>query len=176
MITLFNAPEPARKAVSADGASVPIEQLVEEVYAWANPQAQDHMLAKLVGKVYETAPPPIKIRMLEQLLRPAGLLSLIAVANGVFARIRFRGGWPEARLQLDDLQTIQASDIVALVEHVVQMGGAALDGLGDVLLCAPDLAGSGAAAVLVRILQQRAGEHRSQDRLTEQPISLYAAL
>ena len=73
-----------RAPAAPERAPIPIEQLVQEVYACAPPQAQEHMLAQLVGKIYEVAPAPLQTRLLEQLLRPVGVLSLMAIANGIY--------------------------------------------------------------------------------------------
>jgi hypothetical protein len=42
-----------------------------------------------MGQVYESASPSLRTRMLEPLMHPLGVLSLMAVANGAFAGIRF---------------------------------------------------------------------------------------
>ena len=144
-------------------ASIPIEQLVQEVYAASAPQAQERMLAQLVGRVYEAAPVPLQTRLLEQLLRPVGVLSLIAIANGIFAKIRFRGGLPDPGISPADVQSVRPGDVVALVEHALQVSGAALNGLTLVLLYSPSLAGSGAAAVLLALLLQRTQHRRAGD-------------
>src|SRR4051812_18284202 len=39
-------------------------------------------IAQLVGQVYEIAPPAERSRLLEHLLKPLGVLSLVAIANG----------------------------------------------------------------------------------------------
>jgi hypothetical protein len=51
--------------VSSGWAPIPIEQLVQEVYGSSVPDTQERILARLVDKVYETAPPPIRTRLLE---------------------------------------------------------------------------------------------------------------
>ena len=70
----------------------PIEQLVDEVYESATPAMKNQMLAQLVGQVYETAPNPERKRLVEHLMKPLGILSLAAVANGIFVKIRLRAG------------------------------------------------------------------------------------
>jgi hypothetical protein len=42
-----------------------------------------------MGQVYESASPSLRTRMLEPLMRPLGVLSLMALSNGAFAGIRF---------------------------------------------------------------------------------------
>ena len=150
---------------------IPIEQLVQEVYAASAPEAQEHILAQLVGKVYESAPVPLQTRLLEQLLRPVGVLSLIAIANGIFAKIRFRASWPESSLRSVDVQSVRPADVVALVEHALQVSGAALNGLTHMLTTSPSLAGSGAAAVLVALLLQRTHHRRADDPVVVEAAS-----
>lgn len=142
---------------------IPLELLVQEVYAASPPEAQEHILAQLVGKVYESSPVSLQTRLLEQLLRPVGVLSLIAIANGIFAKIRFRAGWPDTSLRSVDVQSVRPADVVALVEHALQGSGAALNGLTHMLTTSPSLSGSGAAAVLLALLMQRTQHRRADD-------------
>jgi hypothetical protein len=58
----------------------------------------------LVARLYADAPPAGKSRLLEPLLRPLGLLSLFALADGAFARIWLRNGASELRVSPDDAQ------------------------------------------------------------------------
>ncbi len=129
-----------------------------------NSQMVEISIAQLVGQVYESAPPVERRRLLEHLLRPLGLLSLLAVANGIFAKIWFRGGWPNMRVQLEDAQRVQASDVITLVNYVQQVSIHAVDGLADVLATSPVLTSSAAAALLLTLLLRRARTRRATDR------------
>ncbi|WP_461501550.1 hypothetical protein [Rhodoferax sp.] len=120
-------------------------------------------ISQLVGQVYEYAPPAERKRLLEHLLRPLGVLSLVAIANGVFAKIRFRSGWPDLHVPLEEAQNVQASDIITLVDHVQQVSVHAVDGLADMLAQSPVMAGSAAAALLITVLVQRARTRRAGD-------------
>lgn len=113
-------------------------------------------LAQLVGQVYEGAPVAERSRLLAQLMKPLGVLSLMAVANGVFAKLRFSAGWPDLQGRLDDLQQVQASDVTSLASRVEQVSLQALDGLTQVLSTSPALASSTTAALLLTVLMQRA--------------------
>lgn len=126
-------------------------------------QAAEIPIAQLVAQVYESAPPALRSRLLEHLLRPLGVLALIAVANGIFAKIRFRSGWPDMHVQLEDAQSVQASDMVALVDYVQQVSVESVDGLARMLTASPVMAGSAAAALLVTLLMQRARTRRTGD-------------
>lgn len=112
-------------------------------------------IPELIAKVYEAALPADRGHMLEQLLRPLGVLSLVAIADGVFAKIRFRSGWEDLNVRLDDIHNVQSSHIVALVDHAQQVSIEAVDGLARLVLASPSLSGSAAAMVLVGLLLQR---------------------
>lgn len=163
MYAAETAADETAESPSRGWAPIPIEQLVQEVYGSSVPDAQERILARLVGKVYEAAPPPMQTRLLEQLLRPVGMLALIAVANGIFARIPLRGAWTDTTSHSADVQSIRSRDVVALAEHVIQTSGDALNGLAQLLVNAPSLAGSGAATVLITLLSQRGQRRRATD-------------
>jgi hypothetical protein len=116
----------------------------------------DRWVPRLVAEVYDSAPVAERGRLLEQLLRPLGVLSLFGIADGVFANIRFRGGWRELHIQPEDLHNVQTSQVMALVDHAQQVSVEAVDGLAQVLSASPMLSGSAAAALLVTLLVQRA--------------------
>jgi hypothetical protein len=125
----------------------------------------DTAIARLVGEVYEGAAPAERGRLLEQLLQPLGVLSLFAVAGGLFAKLRLRAGWEAMHIRLDDLAQVRASDVAALVEHVQQVSIDVVDGLSSTLASAPLVAGS-AAALLAAILVQRARARAAARRRT----------
>ena len=121
-------------------------------------------IAQLVAQVYETAPPAVRISLLKLLLKPLGILSLMAIADGLFAKILFGSGWPHMQIRFEDAQKVQAKDVVALVERVQQVSVNAVDGLSEMLTSSPVLAGSAAAALLITVLMQRARTRREGDR------------
>lgn len=118
---------------------------------------------QLVAQVYEAAPAVDRSHMLEHLLRPLGVLALVAVADGNFAKIRFRGGWPDLHVRLEDAQNVQASDVITLVDYVQQVSVNAVDGLAQMLAVTPMMATSAAAGLLVTLLVQRARNRRADD-------------
>jgi hypothetical protein len=93
-----------------------------------------------------------------------GVLSLVAVANGIFAKIRFRSAWSEVAIGLDDLQEIQTSDVIALASHVQQISTEGMTGLAQIIASAPMLAGSGAVLVLLHLLHRRSRYRRADDQ------------
>ena len=118
-------------------------------------QTEDLSIPELVAQVYEAAPAAERGHLLEQLLRPLGVLSLVAVADGIFAKVRFRSGWQELNIRLEDIQAVRAAHVVALVDHAQQVSVEAVDGLAQMLRASPVMAGSAAAALLVTILLNR---------------------
>lgn len=129
----------------------------------AGSQVSEATIAQLVGQVYEIAPPTERSRLLEHLIKPLGILSLVAIANGIFAKIRFRGGWPDIHVRVEDAQNVQVSDVITLVSHVQQVSVHAVDGLADMLASSPSIMSSAAAALLITILMQRARNRRAED-------------
>jgi len=142
---------------------IPIEQLAAEVYDAAPAAVQERMVSQLVGKIYETAPVPVRSKLILHLMKPLGVLSLVAVADGIFAKIRFRSGWPEVQVLPDDVKNVEPQDVVALTHYAQQVSVHVLDGLTRVVMASPVLATSAAAALLVHILVQRS----RADRRTE---------
>jgi hypothetical protein len=126
--------------------------------------ASEAEIAQLVGQVYAIASPTVRTRLLEHLLKPLGVLSLVAVANGIFASIRFRSGWPDLHVRVEDAQNVQPGDVITLVSHVQQVSLHAVDGLADMLAASPVMTGSAAAALLITLLMQRARNRRAEDR------------
>lgn len=124
-------------------------------------QASEISIPELVGQVYEAAPVAERTRLLKHLMRPLGILSLVAVANGIFAKAWFRS--PDLQLRLEDVGNVQVTDVIALVDRVQQVSVEAVDGLAQLVAGSPLLAGSAAAAMLVTVLLQRARTRRAED-------------
>lgn len=110
----------------------------------------------LVAEVYEAASAVERGHLLEQLLRPLGVLSLMVIADGVFAKIRFRSGWPDLHVRLEDIQDVRASHVAALVDHAQQVSVETVDGLAQMLAGSSVVSGSTAAGLLIALLLQRA--------------------
>lgn len=141
--------------------------LIFPLYATAKQpgfQPSDISIPQLVGEVFDAAPLAERKRLIGYLMRPLGVLSLVAVANGIFAKARFRSTWPDMQLRLEDVSNVQPSDVVALVDRVQQVSVEAVDGLAQLLAASPVLSGSAAAAVLVAVLLQRSRSRRAGDR------------
>lgn len=137
-----------------------VDVLVKQVYDSSPPKTRNRMLNLLVGRAYAASPLLLKKSLLEQLIRSVGVLGLVTIAGGVFAKIRLRGGWPDIAVHLDDLKDIQTSDVIALVDYVQQVSTDALTNAVQLMASNPALTGSGAMAVLMSIMLQRAPDRR----------------
>jgi len=142
---------------------LPTAQLVVEVYESSPPEVQTKMLTQLISRVYEAAPPLVRSRLIGHLMQPLGLLSLLALANGIFAKIRFRSGWQGTAIPLSEVDNVSTRDIVALVDFVQQVSSDAVNGLAQVLASSPAMSGTAVAAVLVTLLMKRARNRRATD-------------
>jgi hypothetical protein len=116
----------------------------------------EELVPELVGKVYAEAPTVLRSRLLEHLLKPLGLLSLAAVANGVFAKLSLNGGWSNLKIRPEDVQNVKVNDVVVLANYVQQVSVQALDGLAQLVSTSPVLTGSATAAMLLTILSRQA--------------------
>lgn len=122
----------------------------------------DAAVPVLLGQVYEVAPPTERARLLTHLIQPLGLLSLVAVAGGVFASLRLRDPSAPLSLRFEDTLQISAADVMALAEHAQQVSVETVDALAQWLTASPVLASSAAALLLARLLTRRASRrHRA---------------
>ena len=126
------------------------------------PALPDDAIPALVAEVFEAAPVAERSHLLDQLLWPLGVLSLFGVAGGVFANIRFRSGWQDMHVRVEDVQRIGAAQVTALVDRAQQVSVETVDGLSHWLMASPALSGSAAAALLLSLSLQRARQRQSQ--------------
>lgn len=115
-------------------------------------QSATDLLPALVAQVYEEATPALRGRLLQHLLKPLSLLSLAAVANGLFARITMDKGWAQRQVSSEDANRVDSSDVIALVVHVQQVSVQAVESLSKIISSSPVLTGSAAAAMLLTLL------------------------
>lgn len=127
-------------------------------------------IPQLVGAVYCAAPPGVRVKILEHLIRPLGVLSLAAVAQGVFARIRFRSGWPDLKIRADDVVGVQMADVISLVEHVLQVDERVVAELDGQLQAWPSLREHEAAATLIQLLRQGLRDHDYSEANGGEPV------
>ncbi len=119
-------------------------------------QSPADLVPALVARVFEEAPAAMRGRLLEQLIKPLSLLSLVAVANGLFARITAGNGWSSREVNVEDANRVNPADVVALVHHVQQVSVQAVESLAKIISASPVLAGSAAAAMLLTLLASQA--------------------
>jgi len=112
-------------------------------------------IPELVAQIYEIAIPEQRARILERLLQPLGLLSICAVAHGIFAGMRFRSGWHDIDVRIEELTAVRSDDVVSLVAYVQQVSVEAVDSLAQFVLASPQLAASAAGAILITALLER---------------------
>jgi predicted protein tyrosine phosphatase len=120
-------------------------------------------IPNLVAEVFEEAPVAQRCSLVEALMRPLGVLSLVAIANGIFAKIRFRNAGHDLRVRFEDIQNVHTADVVALVHHAQQVSVETVDGLAQLLGSTGGMASSAAATLLIALLVQRA-RSRSNSR------------
>lgn len=77
-------------------------------------------VAPLVAAFYADAPHSLRVRLLDQLLRPVGPLALGAVAAGAFARLLPPGHWTGAQVHLEDAMRISAAQVFELARYLEQ--------------------------------------------------------
>lgn len=112
-------------------------------------------LPHLVGDVYESAPASERSRLLEHLMRPLGVLSMAVVANGIFSKLRFLGGWPDLHIRPEDAEAIRTEDVVALVDYVQQASSDVMYGLAQLVSDSPVMSTTAAATLLTAVLMKR---------------------
>ncbi len=117
--------------------------------------APDIPIPELVGKIYDAAPTTERCRILEHLMKPLGVLALVGVCNGIFAKIWFRSGWHNLHIRPEDAQTVQGIDVMSLVDYVQQASAETINGLASLLTTSPMMVYSTAAAMLVTVLVRR---------------------
>lgn len=132
-------------------------------YESADAETRSHILTGLVSQVYETAPLPARRRLLETMLRPMGVLGLVTIAGGIFAKLRFGMGLHDTQLRLEDVGLVNTSDVSVLVDRLQQVNNTAVLSLASVVTSSPALASSAAASVLLVLLFKKARDRRDDD-------------
>ncbi len=120
------------------------------------PAATEQVISHMLADTFSASPPAVKGRLLRHLLQGVGVLPLVTVASGVFAKWCLRDGHPDLQVPLDEVRLVQPSDVAALVDYLQQTSVQVIDGLGQWMAAEPLLASSAAATLLVLVLQRRA--------------------
>ena len=90
-------------------------------------------VARLVSRVYRAANDAMRANMLASLLRPLGMLSLVAVASGAFARLLQRNGVVPDRISTADITQYSGDQILELALFVHEVNPDALQQLAEQL-------------------------------------------
>jgi hypothetical protein len=77
-------------------------------------------LAPLVADLFAEASPPLRVRLLNGLLRPVGPLALVAIAAGAFASLLPAARWHSVSATLDDALRLSAGQVLELARYVEQ--------------------------------------------------------
>lgn len=139
---------PARRLLILRGAFRLLPRALER----ADPRVQRRVIGRLAARAFEAASPAERSRFIETLIRPLGLLSVAAVANGVFTPWRLGGAGGAPHVPVEEATQVQPRDLAALVEHALQVGAETLDGLAGVLAASPVVGTCSAAALLLAAL------------------------
>ena len=136
----------APAAVEAAPQALPLPLSAQALAAAPEPERR---------RVLTTLALQLRTHMLERLLGSVGVLSLVTVAGGLFAKMRLRGAGETFQVRIEDVQNLQMSDLAALVDRVQMAGLDGLNSLAQLLAGSPWLASSAAAAALVSLLLSR---------------------
>jgi hypothetical protein len=128
-----------------------------------HPPRAEEAIPALFGELYEALPAPDRCRLVEALIRPLGVLSLMAVAHGIFAGIRLRNGPREVRVSPAQLGRVTCSDVIALVAHAQQVSVETVDGLAPWIGATPHPSAAAAADLLVDLLAERSRRRERRD-------------
>jgi len=101
-----------------------------------------------VSDVYAESPAELRARLLECLLKPVGVLGLVAVAGGAFAALRQRTGWQRVNVTLEDTLSYTADQVLELATYIQQSTPDVFGHIADLLVSSPTALG-GLSAVLL---------------------------
>lgn len=136
-------------------------------------------IARLVSRVYRAADGTVRADMLAHLLRPLGLLGLVSVASGAFARLVRRDGLLPDTISAEDIVRYSGEQVLELalfahevnpealqplIEQLAQncMGIAALSTATLVMLLRSSQAGSALSRDTDTSLDRAMGHRRSE--------------
>ena len=129
-------------------------------------------VARLVSRVYRAANDAIRADMLASLLRPLGILSLVAVASGAFARLLQRNGVVPDTISTADIVRYSSDQIFELTLFVHEVNPDALQQLAEQLAqntMGMTAVSAMALALLHRRLRPSSGPSTVPKLLSDQP-------
>jgi hypothetical protein len=111
-------------------------------------------LPPLIADFYDEAPPSLKVRLLDNLLRPVGPLALVAIAAGAFGKLLPTVRWQAVTVTLDDVARISGSQVLELARYVEQKSPDVLLQLPRLLGSSPLVASTVSGALLLLVLSR----------------------
>jgi hypothetical protein len=108
-----------------------------------------------VSDVYCAAPAPLRVKLLECLLRPVGPLALAVIASGAFGAFLQRRTWAGAHLSVDDIGAISGEQLFELAGYLEQASPEVFLQMPAVLAGSPLAVATGSGALLLAALLQR---------------------
>lgn len=112
------------------------------------------LLPLWVAALYRDAHAGLRAQLLERLLRPVGVLGLVAVADGVFAALRHRHGWYDAQITAEDTAAVSADHVFQLAAYLQERTPGALASLTDLLATHPAALATVSGALLWDLLRR----------------------
>jgi hypothetical protein len=125
------------------------------------------LLPMWVSGAYAESSPDLRVRMLECLLRPMGVLALVGVAGGVFAQLRQRTGWQQLQVTLEDTLSFSAEQVLELATYVQQSTPDVFGQVADLLTASPGALGGLSAALLLHALRRTGSATSSSPRRSD---------
>jgi hypothetical protein len=141
-----------------DDACAPRLMIIAQ--ADANTRSSRHSeIARVVSRVYRAASDAVRADMLTHLLRPLGVLGLVSVASGAFARLVRRDGLVPDPISADDVVRYSGEQIRELAMFVHEVNPDALQALIEQL--APHGMGVAALSTAALAMLLRGSQRRS---------------
>jgi hypothetical protein len=112
-------------------------------------------LPALVCEVYRAAPAPLRVKLLECLLRPVGPLALAVIASGAFGAFLQRRTWAGGSLTTDDVAAVSAEQLRELAGYVEQANPDVFLQMPALLAGSPLAVATGSSALLLAALLKR---------------------
>jgi hypothetical protein len=113
----------------------------------------------LIAEAYGAAAAPVRITLLECLLRPVGPLALVAIASGAFGALLHRGKYKRIEVSVDDAARITTDQMLDLACFVEQCNPDAFSQVASFLTENPvGIAGLGGSVLLLALQAWRKRE------------------
>lgn len=119
----------------------------------ASQDDDDALVPLYVAGVFREAPAVFRAELVECLMRPMGMLGLVAVADGVFAALRQRHGWAEMQVTLEDAARISADQVLELAAYLQQTAPEVFAQVAQLVGQQPAVAGGLSAVLLLQVLR-----------------------